>query len=96
MLTNLEQHCILVLCKAKHSLLNLFNTRHNGSAVEAQMWNILDMAIHLVSGPKPQMLDIVDMAIQMGRARGPRHSGQTINKLCNANMCNITKCFSLV
>jgi hypothetical protein len=96
MLTNLVQHCILVLCKAKHSLLNLFNTRRNGSVVKAQMWNIVVMAIHLVLGPKSQMLEIVDTAIQVGRARGPGHSGQTIYKLCNANMCDIRKCFSLV
>jgi hypothetical protein len=36
------------------------------------MWNIVDKAIYLVFGPKPQMLDIVDIAIQVGRARGAR------------------------
>jgi hypothetical protein len=53
MLTNLVQHNILILCKDKHSLFNLFNTRPNGSVVEAQIWNIVDIAIHLVFGPKP-------------------------------------------
>ena len=70
MLTNLVQHYILVLCKVKHSLLNLFNTGPNGCVVEAQMWNIVDMAIYLVFFPKPQMLDIVGIAIQVGQVRG--------------------------
>ena len=36
------------------------------------MWNIVDIAIYLVFGPKPQMLDIVDIAIQVGQARGAK------------------------
>ena len=71
MLTKLVQHCILVLCKVKHSLLNLFNTRPNGCVVKAQTWNIVDMTIHLVFGPKPQMLDIVDMDFKWDGQVGP-------------------------
>ena len=93
MLTKLVQHCILVLCKVKHSLLNLFNTRPNGCVVKAHAWNIVDMTIHLVFGPKTQMLDIVDMDFKWDGQVGPGHSGQTMFKMCNANMCNITKCF---
>ena len=96
MLAKLVQHCFLVLCKVKHSLLILLNTTPNFYVVESQMWNIVDMANQLVIGPNQQMLDIVDIAIQVGRERGLGHSGQTMYKLCNANMCDITKSFSFV